>query len=169
MQKQKGFSLIELLIVVAIILIIAAIGIPYLIRSQASADEASAVASMRTLLSANSEYSNTYGIGYAAALANLGGAAPCTSSSATACIIDPALTTGNKSGYTFTSTPAGGAGTVVSPFTTVEIDASPVNPGITGQRAFCADQTGVIHYNTTGVGFATAAGTCAASGAPIVQ
>ena len=66
MKKQKGFSLIELLIVVAIILIIAAIAIPNLLRSRMAANEASAVGSVRTLNTAQVTYSSTWGIGYAA-------------------------------------------------------------------------------------------------------
>ena len=95
-NKEKGFSLIELLIVVAIILIIAAIAIPNLLRSKMAANEASAVGSMRTLNTASVSYSTTYG-GYPALLANLGPAASATS--ATADLIDSVLVTGTKSGY----------------------------------------------------------------------
>ena len=94
-NKQKGFSLIELLIVVAIILIIAAIAIPNLLRSKMAANEASAVGSMRTINTTSTQYSTTYG-GYPSNLASLGGPAGGTATSSSAELIDAVLAGGTK-------------------------------------------------------------------------
>src|SRR3984957_2318118 len=94
-NKQKGFSLIELLIVVAIILIIAAIAIPNLLRAKIAANEASAVGSMRTINTTAVEYSTTYG-GYPTALSSLGGAAGGTATSSSAELVDAVLAGGTK-------------------------------------------------------------------------
>jgi type IV pilus assembly protein PilA len=159
-SSEKGFSLIELLIVVAIILIIAAIAIPNLLRARIAANQASAVGSIRTLNTAEITYSATYGTGFAP-LASLGGPTACVAAAATACLIDPVLTVGTKSGYVVAAVAATGAGTVLSPFMTFETNATPISVS-TGSRAFCADQSGVIRYNLTGTAIGTGVGTCAA-------
>jgi type IV pilus assembly protein PilA len=142
-NKQKGFSLIELLIVVAIILIIAAIAIPNLLRSKMAANEASAVGSLRTINTASVAYSTTFG-NYPPALVDIGpnglaaGSAP---TSTQADLIDAVLAAGAKSGYTFTYT-AGAANTSYT------LTAAPTSVGSSGQRYFFTDGSGVIRANT---------------------
>jgi len=152
-NRQKGFSLIELLIVVAIILIIAAIAIPNLLRSRIAANESSAVGSLRTLVTAQVTYSSTYPtVGFAA---TLGALAPTTGvpSSAQADLVDAQLAVGLKSGYAlgssactdgcssdgnFNITTANGVNI------TFEVYAGPVSQNRTGIRNFCTNEGGVI-------------------------
>jgi type IV pilus assembly protein PilA len=149
MGKQKGFSLIELLIVVAVILIISAMAVPNFLRSRMHANEASAVASLRTINTAAITYSITYpDLGFPAQLTTMGGANPClTASSTQACLIDGTLSQGNKSGYNFVWT---GDGAVPS-FSFI-ITGTPQVVGGSGQLMYCTDQTGMIHYDPTGSG-----------------
>ena len=144
-EESEGFSLIELLIVVAIILIIAAIAIPNLLRSRMAANEASAVGSLRTINTACVTYQTPYqSQGFPTALSQLG---PTTSvTSATADLVDSVLAGGTKSGYTFALKQVGSG----TPSTGYSVQAAPQNANVTGVRGFYTDQSGAIRADTSG-------------------
>ncbi|MGA3293061.1 MAG: prepilin-type N-terminal cleavage/methylation domain-containing protein [Candidatus Acidiferrales bacterium] len=174
-KKQKGFSLIELLIVVAIILIIAAIAIPNLLRSRMAADEASAVGSVRTINTAAITYNSTYGNGFPPSLTSIGTTTANAVSCTNAELLDTVLTSGTKSGYLFawqtgstllnstSSSCSGGYGYSDG----YVVTAVPVTTGTTGQRSFCSDASGVIRFDPTGTKATAASALCPTTISPL--
>jgi type IV pilus assembly protein PilA len=154
---DRGFSLIELLVVVAIILIIAAIAIPDMLRSKISANQAAAVSNLRAITTASVSYSLTYNNGYPPSLGALGGAGAAAATCAGAELVDETLTIApyQKSGYQFAYT--GEEGNVALPapgctagFTGYLVTAVPITPGITGNLSFCSSEPGVIEFDPLG-------------------
>jgi type IV pilus assembly protein PilA len=138
--NAMGFSLIELLIVVAVILIIAAIAIPNFLHARMAANEASAVSSVRVINGSEVAYAAANpSIGYSVLLTDLG--------PASGDYIDATLAGGLKGGYAFTYLQGAGG----PPATNYTLNADPTSRSITGQRSFYTDQTNVIHYNVSAV------------------
>lgn len=163
-KHGSGFSLIELLVVVAIILIIAAIAVPNLIRSRIAANEASAVASMHVILTASNVYYANYSNGYPPSMATMGAPPAAVPTCNQGGLLDAVLVNApnQKSGYTFSYTgqdapvtvPAGCAAPGFTGFVTTAV---PIKVGITGGRSFCTTEDGVIHYDSSGAAIATGA------------
>jgi prepilin-type N-terminal cleavage/methylation domain-containing protein len=162
MKKIEGFSLIELLIVVAIILVIAAIAIPALLRARIAANESSAASAVRTLTSAQIQYQTSYpGVGYASSINALSGTSCATPTSAAACLIDQAIANATssssaKSGYVYAGTGAN---------LSFSVGNYPLQVQHTGRNSYCAFEDSVVRVDTTGApGIATA---CAMSVSPL--
>jgi len=141
-KRNKGFSLIELLIVVAIILIIAAIAIPNLLKARRSANEGSATASMRTIGSGELLYRSTQGVFTSLTGLSADG------------VIDNVLGGGSKSGYLFTATPGGGTLAPLQ-FTADAAPAVPTGATASGTRYYFTDETQVIRYSLVGAATAS--------------
>jgi type IV pilus assembly protein PilA len=151
MVRQKGFSLMELMIVLALILIILAMAIPSMREAKINADEASAVQSIRAINQAEVQYQAAYG-GFADSLAKLGGADPCSKSADTACLLDDSLAAGSKSGYSFTAIGENKSGNDSTSFV---VGAAPESFDRTGRRRFCSSEKNVIRADPNGEGNTT--------------
>jgi len=148
-NRDRGFSLIELIIVVTIILIIAAFALPKIMKSQIPAHEASAIASVQAIHEAEMIYASTHpDLGYTQELATLGS----TSQGGGEQTIDNNLASGRRSGYTFTYTPGEKVNGAIRSYT---LTAVPDQVGTTGQRRFFSDESGEVHYNGSGPADAT--------------
>lgn len=161
-NPESGFSLIELLIVVAIILIIAAIAIPNYLRSKMAANEASAVEQVRTVTTAATVYNSSWNNGYPPNLPTLGGVgliATCNQ----ALLLDQLISNPPhlKSGYVFSYSGVGPNTPLVAGcalgFYNYLITATPSTVGATGNRSFCSDTPGVIHFDALGAAIVSTA------------
>ena len=151
-RDAQGFSLIELLIVVAIILVIAAIAIPSLLRSRIAANQASAVQTLRMITTAETTYASTYNLGYCQTLAYLGPPTSGNPTSVAAGLIDSLVVSGVKSGYSFvySAGPTDGNGKV----NIYQVTANPVSDA-SGTLYYFTDNSGVIRQNSTAVASST--------------
>ena len=173
MRSNKGFSLIELLIVVAIILVIAAIAIPNLLQARLAANEASAVGSLSAIKSSEITYSTAYPtIGFSPDIGSLGGASPCTPSSSTACLLDSFLSvstpgSGGKSGFVYLATGIIPGGSINN--SAFVAAAAPVLMHSTGNHDYCSTNDGVLRSQPGNPGDVPVNTLAACLGFPVAQ
>jgi type IV pilus assembly protein PilA len=145
-SRATGFSLIELMIVVAVIMIIAALAVPQLLRARMSANESAAVSALRTLATQEANYDSQWGPGFSPTLVAMGPPIPGSPATATtADLVDQVMASGLRGGYQFLYTPLIPNGST-SP-TGYTVNANPISPGITGEWFFYLDQSNVIRQN----------------------
>jgi type IV pilus assembly protein PilA len=151
-EPDSGFTLMELLIVMSIMIIIIAFAVPQMLKVKKTADETSAIQTIRTINSAEASYNGSYN-GYACPLSALGGDPKSGAPTPTASqLIDPTLAaSGQKSGYTFTVT-CGSKVTISNAdvYTSYEVNAVPQTVGKTGDNGFCSDENNIIKKDPTG-------------------
>jgi prepilin-type N-terminal cleavage/methylation domain-containing protein len=146
-RYEGGFSLIELLIVVAIILVVAAIAIPSMTHAKMAANEAAAASALRTVATEEVNYDAAWSSGYSPSLAALGPPPPGNvPSAAYADMVDAVLASGIRGGYQFIYAPVIPSGGTGVP-TGFQVNANPISPGITGEWFYFMDQTNVIRHN----------------------
>lgn len=173
-RRSAGFSLIELLIVVAIILVIASIAIPNLLKARLATNQAAAVENVRTINTAAAAYASTFNVGFPPTFASMGGVNGNPVTCNAAILLDEVISTAPhwKTGYAFDYEPEGIPETAPVPAGCVDgyyqylITAVPITLGTTGKNSYCADEPGVIHFDGTGN---PAASTAACDALPPLQ
>jgi len=145
-RHAAGFSLIELMIVVTVIVIIAALAVPQLLRARMAANEGAAVSALRTLATQEVNYNSSWSQGYSPTLLALGPPPPGNAATASSSdLIDQVLASGIRGGYQFLYTPLiPSGGTDPTGYT---VKANPISPGITGEWYFFLDQSNTIRQS----------------------